>query len=201
MVPQDGGHDHPVGKLQLGDGVIYPGVMGSQVDLDKMNGGFLSVLAHPFDAGVLVDESGGNDTGGDGHDAYAQEGDEDAEQFPQDSNRINVPVSYGEQGGSGPPDAGEGVGEHFRLGFVFQAVHAQAGPQHQHNDDEDRREQLLFLADNNFRDHVEGVVVGVDAEQAEDPDDPEHPEGNGACREEKGQVMGQEGQKVHDAGE
>ena len=35
---------------------------------------------------------------------------------------------------------------------------------------------MLFLADNNFRDHVEGVVVGVDAEQAEDPDDPEHPD-------------------------
>ena len=84
---------------------------------------------------------------------------------------------------------------------MLQRVHAQAGGQHQHQDDEHRGQQLLPLAGHHLGDDVEGVVVGVDAEQAEDTHYPEHPEGHRPGGEEEGQAVGQKGEQVHQAAE
>ena len=195
-----GSHDDAGWQMELGDGLSGPLVLLCQMDLDKMDGSLLPVLAHPLDAGILVYEPGGDDTRGDGHNAHTQEGDEDAEHFSQYRDGINVAVAHGEKGGRSPPDPGEGVGEDLWLGFMLQTVHAQAGGEHQHEDDEDRGKKLLFFAHNDFCDHIQGVIVGVDAEQPEDPDDTEHTEGNGPCREKEGEILGKEGQKVYDAG-
>lgn len=199
VIPLDGSHNDPGREVELGDGLSCPLVLVGQMNLNEMDVRLLAVLTHPLDAGILIHESRGNDTGGDGHNTHAQEGDKDAEHFPKDSDGVNVAVAYSEQGGGSPPDPGESVGEHFRLGLVLQAVHAQAGGQHQHEDDENGRKKLLLFAHNDFRDHIQRVVVGIDAEQAEDPYDPEHAEGDGSRREKEGEILGQKGQKVHNA--
>ena len=184
-------HDHALREIELGDGMIDPGIPLCQMDLDEMDVRFLSVFAHPLDAGILIDESGGNDTGRDRHHADSEKGDEDTEHFSQCGDRVDIAVSDGEQCGSGPPDPGECVGKYFRLCFVLQAVHAQTGRQHEDQNGEYRRKELLFLAREHFRDQLEGVVVCVYPKQAEYPHDPQHPERYGSRGEEDGKKIRQ----------
>ena len=84
---------------------------------------------------------------------------------------------------------------------MLQAVHAQAGGQHQDDDNEHRGQQLLPLAGDDLGNHIQGVVVGVDPEQPEDPHHPEHPEGHRPGGEKDGQIVGQEGQQIHQPAE
>lgn len=179
ILPLDGGDNDPVREMELMDGVVYPFVLLGERKTDEMYIAFLAVFADTLDPGILVDESGGYNTGRDGDHTHTQKCNKDAKHFPESGYWINVPVSYGQQGRGGPPDSGKGILEYFGLCFVFQAVHAETGAEHQHQDDKDGGHQLLFLPCNDFSDHVQRIIIGVDPEQAEDPDDPEHPECNG----------------------
>ena len=82
---------------------------------------------------------------------------------------------------------------------MLQRVHTQTGGGHQHQNDKHGGEKLLGLAGKDLSNDVQGIVIGVDPEQAEDPHHPEHPEGHGPGGEEKGHVVGQKAQQVHDA--
>ena len=143
-----------------------------------------AVFADALDAGILVHKAGGNNAGGDGHHADAKKRDEYAENLSHGRNGINVAVAHGEQRGHRPPDAGKGVGEHLRLRVMLQRVHTKAGGGHQHKNDEYGAEKLLGLAGEHLCDNVQGIVIGVDAEQAENADHPEHPECHGPGGEE-----------------
>lgn len=113
---------------------------------------------------------------------------------------VDVAVTDGEQGGSGPPDSGEGISEHLRLGVMLHAVEAQAGGHHQHQYDKKRRKELLALPNEHLRNDIERVVVPVDTEEAQNPCHPKHPEGGGASREHHRQVGREEGQQINQAG-
>ena len=93
------------------------------MDADEVNVRFRAVFADPLDAGILVHEAGGNDTGGDRHHAHAQEGDQDAEDLAKGGDGVNVSVTHRQQGGYRPPDAGKGVGKHLGLRVMLQRVH------------------------------------------------------------------------------
>ncbi len=74
-------------------------------------------------------------------------------------------------------------------------VHAEGGCHHEDEDDENGRQELVLLLVEDSPDDIEGVVVGVDAEEVKDSDHTEHAEGD-----ETGQVVeGQNGQKLDDA--
>ena len=164
-----------------------------------MNVRLRAVFADPLDAGILVHEAGRNDTGGDRHRAHAQEGDQDAEDLAKGGDGVNISVAHRQQGGYRPPDAGKGVGEHLGLRVMLQRVHTQTGGGHQHQNDKHGGEKLLGLAGKDLGNNVQGIVIGVDPEQAEDPYHPEHPEGHGPGGEEKGHVVRQKAQQVHNA--
>lgn len=169
-------HDDPFRETELGDGLVDPEVPLGQMDLDEMDVRLLAVLAHTLDPGILVNESRGDDTCGDGDHADSEEGDEDPKHFSQRGDGIDIAVTYGEQCGCSPPDSGKCIGKYFRLRLMLQTVHTQAGRQHQDQYREHGREELLLLARQDFCDQFEGVVVGVDPEQAEYPHDPQHSE-------------------------
>lgn len=82
--------------------------------------------------------------------AYDQKCDKDAEQFTQRSDWINISVSDSQQRGCRPPDSGKCIGEYFRLSFMFQAVHTQAGGEHENEDRKHGREKLLTFAVQHF---------------------------------------------------
>ena len=82
---------------------------------------------------------------------------------------------------------------------MFQTVHAQTGPQHQREDDEHGGKQLLALPGDDLCNDAEGIVIGVDPEEAENPDDAEHPEGYRAVRQR--QIPRKEAEEVHQARE
>ena len=145
--------------------------------------------------GVVLDKAGGDDTGGDGHHHDAEDGDDNCHGPAQFGNGIDISITDGQQGAHAPPDAGEGIPEDFRLDIVFGAVHAQAGRQHQHQQDEQRRGQLVLFFIEDRSDDVEGIIRAVDAEQAQDTHHPQHPEHDKAGQEEERQ----DGQQVHDA--
>ena len=67
--------------MELGNTFFHPGIPGCQMDLDKVYVGFLPIFTHSLDAGILVHETGRYDTGGNCDHAYAQECNEDTEQF------------------------------------------------------------------------------------------------------------------------
>ena len=130
VISLNGGYDYFGRKVQLCDGVLYPGIVLGEMDLDEMNGSLLAVFAHSFDAGILVNETGGNNTGGYRYDSNTQKSNEDTEHFSKGGDGINIPVSNCEERGSSPPDTGKGIGKHIGLYFVLQAVHTQAGGDH-----------------------------------------------------------------------
>ena len=169
------------------------------MDADEVNVRFRAVFADPLDAGILVHEAGGNDTGGDRHHAHAQKGDQNAEDLAKGGNGVNVSVTHRQQGGYRPPDAGKGVGEHLGLRVMLQRVHAQTGSGHQHQNDEYGGQKLLGFTGEDLGNDIQRIVIGVDPEQPEDPHHPEHPEGHGPGGEEKGHIVGQKAQQVHDA--
>jgi len=142
----------------------------------------------------MLHEAGGEDAGGDRHGAHAQEGDDHPHDPPQERHRVNIPVANRKHGGNAPPDAGQGVFEHLRLGRVLRAVHAEGSGQDQHQDDKDRVEDgvLLFLDDGG--DDLEGIVLGVDTKQMQDPRRAQDPKGPEPGQEEEGQ----DGEQVHD---
>ena len=90
VIAQYDSDDDTLGQMELGNTFLHPGIAGCQMDLDKVYVSFLPVFAHPFDAGILVYETGGYDTGGDRDHTYAQECDEDTEQFPKRSDGTTV---------------------------------------------------------------------------------------------------------------
>ena len=95
--------------------------------LHQDGGGALFIrlgVLHALQAGVMLHEAGGEDAGGDRHGAHAQEGDDHPHDPPQERHRVDVPVAHREHGGNAPPDAGQRVLEHLRLGRVLRAVHA-----------------------------------------------------------------------------
>ena len=169
------------------------------MDADEVNVRLRAVFADPLDAGILVHEAGRNDTGGDRHRAHAQEGDQNAKDLAKGGDGVNISVAHRQQGGYRPPDAGKGVGEHLGLRVMLQRVHTQTGGGHQHQNDKHGGEKLLGLAGKDLSNDVQGIVIGVDPEQAEDPHHPEHPEGHGPGGEEKGHVVRQKAQQVHNA--
>ncbi len=198
--PLDGGHDDPFRQTDLSDAVVYPGIPFCQMDLDEMDIRFLTIFTHPFDTGILVNESCGNNTGRDGNHAHAEKGDEDTEYLSQSGNGINISVPNGQQSGRGPPDSGECVGKYLRLSLMLQAVHAQTGCKHEHKDDKYRREELLFLACNDLGDHTERIIVRIDPEKPEDPDNPEHAESNCSRWKKDREVIRQKGKQIHKSG-
>ena len=145
--------------------------------------------------GVLLDETCRDDTGGDGNYADAEEGDADCHDAAEDGDGVDVAVTDSEQGADAPPDAGEDITKGLGLGFVLCGVHAEGGCHHEDEDDENGRQELVLLLVEDSPDDIEGVVVGVDAEEVKDSDHTEHAEGD-----ETGQVVeGQNGQKLDDA--
>ena len=79
---------------------------------------------------------------------------------------------------------------------MLYRVHAQAAGQHQHQDNEHAGDQLLPLFRQDFRDRVEGIVIGVDAEQAKDAHHPENTERHRAVRKKHRKIIGQEAQQI-----
>ena len=126
--------------------------------------------------------------------------DKNTEQFSKSGYGIDIPVSDGEQGGRRPPDAGKGIGKYFRLRLVFQAVHAQAGRNHENQYGKYRGEELLPFAVQYFCNQPEGIIVGIDPEQPEYPHDSQHPESHRSGREEDRQIIGEKGKHVHNSG-
>ena len=200
LVPLHYGNNDSFRQVKLGDALIDPGIPGCKVDFDKMHVFFPPVFGHPLDAGVLIHKSRGYNTGRDRHHAHSQKCDKNTEQFSKSGYGIDIPVSDGKQSGRRPPDAGKCVGKYFRLRFVFQAVHAQAGRNHENQYGKYRGEELLPFAVQYFCNQPEGIIVGIDPEQPEYPHDSQHPESHRTGREEDRQIIGEKGKHVHDSG-
>ena len=84
---------------------------------------------------------------------------------------------------------------------MLQAVHAEARRQHEDKDDEDGGYQGLPLGAEDLGNDVQGIIVAVDAEQAEYPDHTDHAERHGPAREHDRQEVRKEGQEVDDPAE
>ena len=83
---------------------------------------------------------------------------------------------------------------------MLQAVHAQAGRNHENQYGKYRGEELLPFAVQYFCNQPEGIIVGIDPEQPEYPHDSQHPESYRSGREEDRQIIGEKGKHVHDSG-
>ena len=83
---------------------------------------------------------------------------------------------------------------------MLNGIHGQARRQHQHQNDKHRGHQLLLFVGNNVRDHIERVIIGTDPEKPQNSRHPEQPEGHHPRREEHGQIVGEEGEQVDNAG-
>ena len=84
--------------------------------------------------------------------------------------------------------------EHLRLRRVLRAIHAEGSGQYQHQDDEDRVEDGVLLLLDDGRDDLEGIVLGVDAEQMQNAGGAQDPKGPEPGQEEEGQ----DGEQIHD---
>ena len=197
--PANHSHNHTIGQTKIFYRHADPLVVRLQMGLNKVHILFRTVLAHTLQTGILVHEAGRNNTGRNGNHTHTEKGYDDTEYLSQRSNGVYVTITDGQQCGHRPPDTREGVGKYLRLSLMLQTVHTKAGRHHQHQNDEHGRKQLLFLAGNNRRDHVDGVVIGIDLKQAENAHHTEHTEDRRTCREYDGQIMGQEGQQINDA--
>ena len=115
---------------------------------------FLTIFPDPFKPRILVDKSGRNDTGGDRDHADTKKCNKNTKNLTDRGDRINITIAYREQSGGSPPDPGKCIRKNLRLRPVFQTVHTETGRQHQHQNDKNRRQKLLFFADDNFRDDI-----------------------------------------------
>ena len=71
---------------------------------------------------------------------------------------------------------------------MLQRIHTQARGQHQNRNDEYRGEKLLPLSVDDLGDHVQRIVIGIDAKDTEDARDAEQAEHHRTGREEYGQI-------------
>ena len=75
---------------------------------------------------------------------------------------------------------------------MLQTVHTQGRCQHQHQDNENRRQDLIPFSPDYIRDDIQRIIVGIDAEQTENAHHPEHPKGHHSRRKENGKEIGKE---------
>ena len=118
-------------KIKFSNAVSDPFVVFVKADADKMYILLLSVFTDSLQARVLIDKSGGNNTGGDGNHTDTKKCDKYSENLAHGGDRINITIANCEQSGGGPPDSGKCVCKNFRLCFIFQTVHTEAGREHQ----------------------------------------------------------------------
>ena len=83
---------------------------------------------------------------------------------------------------------------------MLDGIHGKTGRQHQDEDNKNRGQKLLLLADQNFGDYIQRVIIGVDPEKTKDPRHPDQAERNGADREKHRQIVWQEGKQIDDSG-
>ena len=83
---------------------------------------------------------------------------------------------------------------------MLDRIHGQAGSQHQNENNEKRSQELLCLAGDDLADDIQGIVIGVDAEQPQDARHPDQAERDRAGREEHRHVVRQERKQVNNAG-
>ena len=126
--------------------------------------------------GEPLNEACADDTGGDGDGTYSQERKYDGEDRAGDGHRIDITIADGQYRSNAPPESGERILEHLRLSRMLRIVHAYASRQHQHEDDEKRRQYLPALLLDDRSDDVEGIVLFVQPEQMQDPYHPQHSE-------------------------
>ena len=86
----------------------------------------------------------------------------------------------------------------FRLSLVFQAVHAQTGGEHENEDCEYGRKELLPFAVQYFGYEFERVVISIDAEQPEYPHDSQQSECYGPRWKKDREVIGRNESIVYD---
>ena len=70
---------------------------------------------------------------------------------------------------------------------MFRRIHGQRGGQYQHENDKNRGDDLVFPGRQDFTDHIEGIVIRIDAEQVEDTHDAQHPEYHESLQEKERQ--------------
>ena len=92
-VSLDGGNNGARGQLKIGDGLARPGVLFFQKDLEEVDVLTLHILAHALDARILIDETCGNNTGGDGDHAHAKERDADGENASYGGDGVDIAVA------------------------------------------------------------------------------------------------------------
>ena len=149
------GDDNTLQHIQFHDPVIHPLIIFGEADSDKMHIFFLTIFPDPFKPRILVDKSGRNDTGGDRDHADTKKCNKNTKNITNRGDRINITIAYREQSEDSPSDPGKCIRKNLRLRPVFQTVHTETGRQHQHQNDENRRQKLLFFADDNFRDDIQ----------------------------------------------
>ena len=97
MIPDYDRHDHSFGKYKIADPFPGPDISRSDADPEKAEHIVILIFAQKLELRVLLDESGADDTGRDGHHSDAQESDDNTEEFSQRRDRVDISVSYCQQ--------------------------------------------------------------------------------------------------------
>ena len=139
-----------------------------------------------------------DDSGRDGDDPDAHQGDEGGEEPSHGGNGVYVPVAHRGQGTDGPPEGGDDVGELFRLHRVLHRVHDDGGKEHDEEADHHGHDELGPGFLNDPDNHLQGVKIPAQLQHPQEPEEPEephHPQEQ-QVRGDEGQVKGQDGQQV-----
>ena len=175
LIPHDQIDHHAVFLLDLIDGLADELIVIIYKDLADVTD-ICELLSRIGVPGEPFNEAGADDTGGDCYSTHTQERKDDGEYRTCNGHRIDITIADGQYRSNAPPESGERILEHLRLSRMLRIVHAYASRQHQHEDDEKRRQYLPALLLDDRSDDVEGIVLLVQPEQMQDPYHPQHSE-------------------------
>ena len=136
----------------------------------------------PF-VGKVFDESGTEDTGGDGYHADAENGDDGTEETTKGGNRVDVAVSDGRKRRDGPPEAGERVAKLLRLFAVFGVIDEKGRKQHQQEDEDAGGNQFAGFLPEDVSDGGNRLHVAIEFEDSKESNEPDRPESEKVSRE------------------
>ena len=90
-------NNNPFGQLQFLNGLSGPGIFFAEFNPHEVQAFFPLIVRNPLRPGILLDEAGGNNTGGNGNHPDAEEGDDDAQELAHRGDRIDIAVADRQQ--------------------------------------------------------------------------------------------------------
>ena len=110
-----------------------------------------------------------DDTGGDGDETHAEDGNAGSENTTAERDGLNAVDADCRERGNSPPKRRERIAENIGLGVVFRGIDKKRGNDHQEKDKEERRHDITRFVFNHFANRGKRLEMAVELEDAEKP--------------------------------